>query len=353
MQYWGRLKMSKFIDEKGKRYGKLIVLEYNKENLKWLCQCDCGNKIYARGSELRRGAYTSCGCNHGGNKIRENITGKKFGKLTVLKYIDNRKGWKCQCECGNITYANITALKSGKRYSCGCTKDKKYLLVKKDKRFKRLYSIYKSMKNRCYKKYSDSYEYYGAKGIKICDEWLGEEGFLNFFDWSIKNGYIEIEGTYGDKLSIDRIDSNKDYSPKNCRWITMEENIARSGAGTYKLETKVQELNTQSEDELVQNYIQRKIELQEQKILKEERKTSKGNFFYRKPNYCILHNFDNTKQFLFRNYKNVALFLEITTSAVSYRIRKKDGIVAENWKLEKITKEDYDFYVSKGIEVIR
>ena len=193
----------------------------------------------------------------------------------------------------------------------------------------------------------------GAKGVEMCDEWLGKEGFLNFFDWSIKNGYLFIEGDYLNQLSIDRIDSEKNYGPDNCRWITMEENIARSGSGTYKLETKAIELNTQSQDELVNNYIQRKIELQEKKLLQEEKRTPKGNFFFRKPNYCYLHNADNTKQFLFRNYKNVALFLEISVGAVSYRVRKKDGIVAENWKLEKLTKEDYDFFVRKGVEVIK
>jgi hypothetical protein len=67
------------------------------------------------------------------------------------------------------------------------------------------------MKERCYNKTSPRYEDWGGRGITICDEWL--EDFINFYNWSIENGYEE-------GLSIDRIDNDKNYTPNNCRWVT-------------------------------------------------------------------------------------------------------------------------------------
>ena len=73
------------------------------------------------------------------------------------------------------------------------------------------------MINRCYNKKVSSYKYYGEKGVTICDEWNNKEtGFVNFYNWSMANGYK-------DGLSIDRIDNEKGYSPDNCRWATITE----------------------------------------------------------------------------------------------------------------------------------
>ena len=76
----------------------------------------------------------------------------------------------------------------------------------------RIYKIWVGMKARCYNPNSVPYPYYGAKGITVCEEWRESgEGFLNFYNWSIKNGY-------GKDKSIDRIDPMHGYSPSNCRW---------------------------------------------------------------------------------------------------------------------------------------
>lgn len=88
----------------------------------------------------------------------------------------------------------------------------------------RLSRIYGNMKDRCCNPNSPSYKYYGGRGIMICNEWLNKEivkypstkGWLAFEKWSLENGYK-------DNLTIDRIDTNKGYSPDNCRWVSMKE----------------------------------------------------------------------------------------------------------------------------------
>ncbi len=133
-----------FIDETGNRYGKLVVLERDyqkeKENPKrgstyWKCQCDCGNIVTVLRSSLINGKTQSCGCIKKqlmAKKLsqisKENFideTGNRYGKLVVLKKIENlstRNGtkWLCQCDCGNYKEVMGIDLRKGIVTSCGC-----------------------------------------------------------------------------------------------------------------------------------------------------------------------------------------------------------------------------------------
>lgn len=134
---------SQEIDETGNKYGKLLVLEkYNEpienkdKRARWICQCDCGNKVIVAGKSLRNGHTKSCGCLVFQNKIDKgtiifndkggiekiDLTGEKFGKLTVLEKIDDFTKWKCVCECGGTTIATRYNLLNGHTQSCGCIK---------------------------------------------------------------------------------------------------------------------------------------------------------------------------------------------------------------------------------------
>lgn len=85
----------------------------------------------------------------------------------------------------------------------------------KDMVRRKIYLRYQYMKNRCYYPKNKDYKIYGGRGIRVCDEWLGENGFENFYQWSIKNGFEE-------NLTLDRINSNGNYEPKNCIWVDIK-----------------------------------------------------------------------------------------------------------------------------------
>lgn len=154
----------------------------------------------------------------------DNLKGRKFGELTVLRLDENQNGksrnykWLCRCSCGEIVSVYGSNLKRGN--STRCRKCSYKVIGEKEttarKHNIRLYGIWFGMKSRCYDENVDCYDRYGGRGIKVCDEWMGENGFENFHKWAVKNGYKN-------GLTIDRINVDGNYEPNNCRWATNKE----------------------------------------------------------------------------------------------------------------------------------
>lgn len=80
------------------------------------------------------------------------------------------------------------------------------------------FHTYRRMLDRCLNPTSISYKSYGARGIRVCEEWLKDKNA--FYNWALENGWTQ-------GLTIDRIDTDGNYEPSNCRWVTRSENIAK------------------------------------------------------------------------------------------------------------------------------
>ena len=170
------------------------------------------------------------------------LVGRKFGRLTVVSEAERTRSkggtsirmWNCVCDCGNKRTLSSSALTGCKTKSCGCYKKdvNKKRFTKHGLSKTKLYRVWSSIKDRCYRDGCKGYINYGGRGIVMCDEW--KNNFQAFYDWSISNGYTE-------GLTIERKDVNGNYCPENCCWIPKSEqpkNRRNSHFITYKGETK-------------------------------------------------------------------------------------------------------------------
>jgi hypothetical protein len=150
--------------------------------------------------------------------------GARYGKLTVIGQIFDKRRTRsvCKCDCGRQVNVVNHSLRSGNTKSCGCSwAEARFLNGKKrtthgesrDSRISTEYRIYAGIKTRCFNKKDAAYVHYGGRGITMCGRWLGPLGFQNFLE--------DVGRRPSPKYSLDRYpDMNGNYEPSNVRWAT-------------------------------------------------------------------------------------------------------------------------------------
>ncbi len=157
----------------------------------------------------------------------EDLTGRKFNRLTVISWHGikhHERTWLCKCDCGNEAIVCSNHLNKGKVKSCGCANIDQVTRMGRantkhghwnDGKFTPEYNSWLSMNARCNNVSMHAYSDYGGRGIKICDRWSGDNGFVNF--------YADMGNKPTPKHTLDRINNNGNYEPSNCRWGTAKQ----------------------------------------------------------------------------------------------------------------------------------
>lgn len=161
------------------------------------------------------------------------LTNMDFGMLHVVRRAPNhitpngskKVVWECICNnCGKtgVMMYSEHLLKQG-MVSCGCMKSKRMseTMTTHGKAHTRLYNIWCAIKRRCYNPSDVRYDSYGGRGITVCDEW--KDSYENFQEWALSNGYDE--NAPRGQCTIERKNVDEGYSPENCVWATMKEQM--------------------------------------------------------------------------------------------------------------------------------
>jgi hypothetical protein len=202
-----------------------------------LCGCDCG-ALTSPGRDYRAGHSSRLIRAHEGvlqstppvvrnRNPRERVIapGARFGRLTVLEPVEGHakagRKYRCRCDCGGESMPMGYRLRNEHTRSCGCLQRERASEANlvhgasHGGQNHRTYRTWKNMRNRCNNPNSPDFRWWGARGIKVCDEWGGPDGFPRFRDHVLA---LPHRGEPG--RSLDRIDNDGDYEPWNVRWGT-------------------------------------------------------------------------------------------------------------------------------------
>lgn len=208
----------------GRKIIKRIPNATHNRTSKYIAECViCGKQVTRSMYTLKHGA--SCDCQE--VSIHEQRIGEIYGCMKIVAVLphvkDKQRKYLCECiYCGEQSKYTVSDLKELKSLRCFHINNNRHRARDYTWKFPRLGGIYRGMFIRCYNKKAagKNWKYYGGKGIEVCKEW--QEFPEKFQEWALTHGYQ-------DDLTIDRIDSNKNYCPENCQWITLAENVKRAG----------------------------------------------------------------------------------------------------------------------------
>ena len=156
------------------------------------------------------------------------LTLKRFGRLVAISKAEGRKNgcilWNCVCDCGNKVIVPTGKLTSERKRSCGCLAKETASIIAKTGNHRRkhgmkrtrLYSVWNTMKYRCFNNNSPQFKDWGGRGITVCEEW--KDDFQTFYDYVSQLPHFREEG-----YSLDRINNDGNYEPGNVKWSTRTE----------------------------------------------------------------------------------------------------------------------------------
>lgn len=220
----------KINDLTGKAFSYLTIVSLNeRRNGKtyWNCKCFCGNEVVRDVGSLtsKRSQIKTCGC------FRKDFSGQKFGYLEILKIV-NHGGlfWLAKCDCGNEVKLPIS--KFIKRTSCGCRNNESKVIHGHARRSHKngqtkLYTTWIALKDRCFNPNNQAFQYYGGRGITVCERWLDFNKFAE-----------DMGDPPNSKVSIDRIDTDLGYSPENCRWASNKTQVVNKRGKVRKASSR-------------------------------------------------------------------------------------------------------------------